>query len=136
MEQGVRVKNIGLRGVTVADTKISYIDGDNGILMYRGYRIEDLAKRSSFPSVPSGIHLRISFRKSFRYQDAPRLEEFMVAQDIMPAVTGLYFEIAERHALGIKVTFVPSVKDARNFITLVAPVETIRFLRLAVFVPR
>ena len=27
----VRIKNIGLRGVTVADTKISYIDGENGI---------------------------------------------------------------------------------------------------------
>jgi len=44
----VRVKNTGLRGVTVADTKISYIDGDNGILIYRGYRIEELAQRSTF----------------------------------------------------------------------------------------
>ncbi len=47
-EQTVRVKNIGLRGVTVADTKISYIDGENGVLLYRGYRIEELAERSSF----------------------------------------------------------------------------------------
>src|SRR3974390_2493823 len=44
----VRVKNTGLRGVTVADTKISYIDGENGILIYRGFRIEELAERSSF----------------------------------------------------------------------------------------
>jgi len=44
----VRVKNIGLRGVTVADTKISFIDGEEGILLYRGYRIEQLAERSSF----------------------------------------------------------------------------------------
>ncbi len=44
----VRVKNTGLRGVTVADTKISYIDGENGVLIYRGYRIEELAERSSF----------------------------------------------------------------------------------------
>jgi citrate synthase len=47
-ETPVRVKNIGLRGVAVADTKISYIDGDNGILIYRGYRIEELAEKSSF----------------------------------------------------------------------------------------
>jgi citrate synthase len=46
--QEVRVKNIGLRGVTVADTKVSYIDGQNGILIYRGYRIEDLAANSTF----------------------------------------------------------------------------------------
>ncbi len=44
----VRFKNIGLRGVTVADTKISYIDGENGVLIYRGYRIEELAERSTF----------------------------------------------------------------------------------------
>jgi citrate synthase len=44
----VRVKNIGLRGVTVADTRISYIDGEEGVLIYRGYRIEQLAEMSSF----------------------------------------------------------------------------------------
>ena len=43
-----KTKNIGLRGVTVADTKISDVDGENGILIYRGYRIEDLAKNSAF----------------------------------------------------------------------------------------
>ena len=48
MNGTVRVKNIGLRGVTVADTKISFIDGEKGVLMYRGYRIEELAQYSSF----------------------------------------------------------------------------------------
>ncbi|HWR59805.1 MAG TPA: citrate/2-methylcitrate synthase [Thermodesulfovibrionales bacterium] len=48
MAEAVRVKNIGLRGVTVADTKISFIDGDQGILIYRGYRIEELTEKSSF----------------------------------------------------------------------------------------
>ena len=48
MAEAVRVKNIGLRGVTVADTKISFIDGDQGILIYRGYRIEELAERSTY----------------------------------------------------------------------------------------
>jgi citrate synthase len=48
MSETVRVKNIGLRGVTVADTKISFIDGAQGILIYRGYRIEELAERASF----------------------------------------------------------------------------------------
>ncbi len=48
MKETVSVKNIGLRGVAVADTKLSFIDGDKGILIYRGYRIEELAERSSF----------------------------------------------------------------------------------------
>lgn len=43
-----KMKNIGLRGVTIADTKISDVDGVNGVLIYRGYRIEDLAKNSTF----------------------------------------------------------------------------------------
>jgi len=51
MAQTVNVKNVGLRGVTVADTKISFIDGENGILIYRGYRIEQLAEASSFMEV-------------------------------------------------------------------------------------
>jgi citrate synthase len=48
MAEAVRAKNIGLRGVTVADTKVSFIDGENGILIYRGYRIEELAQHSSY----------------------------------------------------------------------------------------
>jgi citrate synthase len=48
MRETVSVKNIGLRGVQVADTKVSFIDGEKGILIYRGYRIEELAERSSF----------------------------------------------------------------------------------------
>ncbi len=48
MKETVNVKNIGLRGVAVADTAISFIDGEQGILIYRGYRIEELAERSTF----------------------------------------------------------------------------------------
>ncbi len=38
----------GLEGVPAAKSSISYIDGTRGILEYRGIRIEDLAKHSSF----------------------------------------------------------------------------------------
>ncbi len=37
--------------MTVADTKVSFIDGEKGVLIYRGYRIEELAERSSFMEV-------------------------------------------------------------------------------------
>ena len=53
MAENVSVKNTGLRGITVADTKISFIDGEQGILIYRGYRIEDLAEKASYPEVAS-----------------------------------------------------------------------------------
>lgn len=41
-------RNIGLRNIEVADTKISSIDGENGKLIYRGYDILDLVNRSTF----------------------------------------------------------------------------------------
>ena len=41
-------KNIGLRGIEVADTRISNIDGQRGKLIYRGYDILDLTKHSTF----------------------------------------------------------------------------------------
>ena len=41
-------KNIGLRDIEVADTRISNIDGSKGKLIYRGYDILDLTKKSSF----------------------------------------------------------------------------------------
>jgi len=44
----VETKNIGLRNIEVADTKISAIDGINGKLIYRGYDVLDLVKKSTF----------------------------------------------------------------------------------------
>ena len=38
----------GLEGVVVAESSISYVDGQNGRLVYRGYQIEDLAAHSTF----------------------------------------------------------------------------------------
>jgi citrate synthase len=48
MEEETKIKNTGLRGITLADTKISYVDGENGRLIYRGYDINVLAKNSTF----------------------------------------------------------------------------------------
>ncbi len=44
----METKNIGLRNIEVADTRISHIDGDRGKLIYRGYDILDLTKKSTF----------------------------------------------------------------------------------------
>jgi citrate synthase len=41
----------GLRGVVAAPSSICYIDGDKGILCYRGYDIHDLATHCSFEEV-------------------------------------------------------------------------------------
>jgi citrate synthase len=51
MEERIDVKNIGLRGVKVADTRISDVDGEKGVLIYRGFNICDLVVHSTFEEV-------------------------------------------------------------------------------------
>ncbi|WP_410765702.1 citrate synthase [Haloferax sp. DFSO60] len=41
----------GLEGVLVAESELSFIDGDAGQLIYRGYAIEDLARDASYEEV-------------------------------------------------------------------------------------
>ncbi|WP_380678972.1 citrate synthase [Salinigranum sp. GCM10025319] len=43
--------NRGLEGVLVAESELSFIDGDEGRLVYRGYTIEDLAEGASYEEV-------------------------------------------------------------------------------------
>ncbi len=45
------VMNTGLRGASVASTKISNVDGALGKLIYRGYLVAELADRASFEEV-------------------------------------------------------------------------------------
>ena len=45
---GAPTKSRGLEGVTALDTELSFIDGQKGELVYRGYDIRELAKDASF----------------------------------------------------------------------------------------
>jgi citrate synthase len=54
MEQCTPTLNTGLRGVTVASTRISDVIGDQGKLIYRGYAINDLAGKTCFEEI---VHL-------------------------------------------------------------------------------
>ena len=62
----METKNIGLRDITVADTKISYIDGKKGKLIYRGFDVLDLTKNSNFEETCYLLlHDRLPTRKEF-----------------------------------------------------------------------
>ena len=61
--------NRGLRGIYIDRTEASFIDGQTGRLLYRGYDINDLAEHSTFEEV---VHLLL-------YGDLPnasQLDEF------------------------------------------------------------
>ncbi len=48
---GVFTYDPGYGGTAACDSKITYIDGDEGVLLYRGYPIEQLAEKSTFLEV-------------------------------------------------------------------------------------
>jgi citrate synthase len=43
--------NTGLEGVIVGQSKLGWIDGENGELIYVGYDIDDLARHTTFEEV-------------------------------------------------------------------------------------
>src|SRR5271165_3188104 len=45
---GVFTFDPGYGGTAACESKITYIDGDEGVLLYRGYPIEQLAEKSTF----------------------------------------------------------------------------------------
>ncbi len=44
-------KSVQLSGVSVAETALSSIDAEQGVLMYRGYDIADLAEHATYEEV-------------------------------------------------------------------------------------
>ena len=53
----------GFMATGSCDSRITYIDGDAGVLLYRGYRIDDLAKHCDFPEVSTYSKRRIAGRR-------------------------------------------------------------------------
>jgi citrate synthase len=56
-DQGVFTYDPGFMATASTESKITYIDGDAGVLLYRGYPVEQLAEKSCFLEV---AHLLIS----------------------------------------------------------------------------
>ena len=90
----------GLEGVVVAESEISFVEGQEGRLAYRGYSIEELAERSSFEEttkllldgeLPDGPSLRAFERQlaAARELDGETLDavrRFPAAADPMSAL--------------------------------------------------
>lgn len=51
LKEGVFTFDIGFNSTASCESKITYIDGDKGVLLYRGYPIEQLASQSSYLEV-------------------------------------------------------------------------------------
>jgi citrate synthase len=51
MAEEKAMMNTGLRGITIASTKVSDVNGAEGKLIYRGYLVKDLAENTTFEEV-------------------------------------------------------------------------------------
>ena len=48
---GILAYDPGFRSTASCKSSITFVDGDNGVLLYRGYPIEELAEHSTFSEV-------------------------------------------------------------------------------------
>jgi citrate synthase len=76
-------KNIGLRGITIADTKVGDVDGNAGRLIYRGYLITDLANKVSYEEV---AHLLLQEKLPDRKELAAFNAKLVTERSVPPAV--------------------------------------------------
>jgi citrate synthase len=82
----------GLEGVLVAESELSYIDGDAGELVYRGYSIEDLARDASFEEV---VYLLWHGTLPTRDELEPFAESMAAERVVDDAVVSLATELAD-----------------------------------------
>ena len=90
----------GLEGVVASETELSFIDGEEGVLLYRGVNIHDLAEEASYPEalfllwndrLPDSDELA-SFRRRLADQRAlgdPVLTTLRALPDGTPAMAAL-----------------------------------------------
>ncbi|RJQ72994.1 MAG: citrate (Si)-synthase [Desulfobacteraceae bacterium] len=77
------VLNTGLRGVTVASTKISDVVGDLGKLIYRGFLVSDLSGKTSFEEI---VHLLLFEKLPTKDELAAMKQRLVAERSIPPAI--------------------------------------------------
>jgi len=109
----------GLRGVVVGDTKISNVDGERGVLIYRGIDIHDLAYNSTFEEVayllwfqalPSPANLE-AFRSELAKRRALPDPLLRILREIPATATPMD---VLRTAISAMALFDPAAKDISN----------------------
>ena len=139
----METKNIGLRDITVADTKISYIDGKKGKLIYRGFDVLDLTKNSNFEETCYLLlHDHLPTRKEFEEfkkklrdsrQIIPQMQKNMgnwrkeaepmdVLQAFVSALAGYYNEVGSAK----EISYQRAINLIAKVPTIIASWERIR----------
>ena len=89
----------GLEGVVATNSSICYIDGDQGVLAYRGYDIHDLADHSTFEE----ICYLLWFGRLPKAEELKSLKQRMAEERKLDASIIYRLQLAPKHALPMDV---------------------------------
>jgi citrate synthase len=84
--QATRPYSPGLEGVIAGETSLSFVDGERGRLLYRGYRIGDLVARGTYPAVANLLWTG-EWEPSHRLPTAPVPVEVLAVLRALPSST-------------------------------------------------
>ncbi|MGK2851335.1 MAG: citrate synthase [Candidatus Limnocylindrales bacterium] len=121
----------GLEGVIAGETSLSFIDGEQGRLLYRGYRIGDLVRHGTYPAVANLLW-------TGEWDPAHRLPTGPIPAAVMTVLRALPAETKPMDALRTAVSawgatqdlpWPPTVEQARA-ITSFSPSALAAFARL------
>ena len=144
--------NPGLAGVPVAVSRISCIDGDKGILSYRGYALEELVEKSTFPEVAYLLifgempnkeelssfvydlrhHRRLKYKIIDMIKHLPENGHPMDATQAVIAVLGMFYPFTSKDFTSPDVQYIAITRLIAKLPTIVAALDRMRFGDLAV----
>ncbi len=116
---GLMTYDPALLNTAITRSKITYIDGDKGILMYRGYPIEQLAEKSSYLEV-AYLLLNGELPKAKELEDFTHqvVTHTFIHENMKSFIEGFRYDA---HPMGMLVstvaalsTFYPAAKDVEN----------------------
>jgi citrate synthase len=76
----------GLEGVVAGETNLSFVDGEHGRLLYRGYRIGDLVARGTYPAI-ANLLWTAEWDPSHRLATGPITPTVMAVLRALPITT-------------------------------------------------
>ena len=142
---------LGLAGVPVAKSKISSIDGEKGILRYRGFAIEELSEKSNFAetcflliygqlpnrneleefSADISLHRRLKYKIIDLIKNLPENGHPMDATQALVAVLGMFYPFETKDFTRTEVQRIAITRLIAKMPTIVAAFHRMRYGDLA-----
>ncbi|KAL2613095.1 hypothetical protein R1flu_024787 [Riccia fluitans] len=109
---GLRTYDPGYLNTAVARSAVSYIDGDQGILRYRGYPIEELAEKSSFTEVSYLLmYGELPTRSELANWEAAIAQHSAVPEGLLKIISSLP---QDAHPMGMLMTAICTLSSFHN----------------------